>query len=152
MTKGHQSSTNETNATAWRQRNANWWSEMKKANHDTTPTAKMANTTGGVMNMNDKATGQFSSTALNCTIAASVERHDKQHLAYHELRNNCTSLMCSSNQRKHTHDCTTLSPVFMQHNIMHNANLTKNTISLTNMRSAIHKCILKIWNTPYLNV
>ncbi len=35
MTKGYQSSHNETAASAWQQQNADWWSEMKKTNHDT---------------------------------------------------------------------------------------------------------------------
>lgn len=30
MSKGNRSSHNEIAATAWRQRNADWWSEMKK--------------------------------------------------------------------------------------------------------------------------
>jgi hypothetical protein len=30
MPKGHQSSHNETAASAWRQQNADWWSEIKK--------------------------------------------------------------------------------------------------------------------------
>jgi hypothetical protein len=30
MTKGYQSSHNETAASAWQQQNADWWSEMKK--------------------------------------------------------------------------------------------------------------------------
>ena len=34
MTKGYRSSHNETAASAWRQRNADWWSEMKKTNHN----------------------------------------------------------------------------------------------------------------------
>ncbi len=38
--KGHQSSHNKTASTAWRQRNTNWWSEMKTAKHDTSPLAK----------------------------------------------------------------------------------------------------------------
>ena len=37
--KGHQSSHNITAATVWRQRNTDWWSEMKTANHDTSPLA-----------------------------------------------------------------------------------------------------------------
>jgi hypothetical protein len=32
MSKGHRSSHNENAATAWRQRNADWWSEMKRKN------------------------------------------------------------------------------------------------------------------------
>jgi hypothetical protein len=35
MIKGHQRSHNETAASAWRQQNADWWSEIKKTNHDT---------------------------------------------------------------------------------------------------------------------
>jgi hypothetical protein len=40
MTKGHQSSHSETSAMPWRQQNADWWSEIKKAKHDTSPTVK----------------------------------------------------------------------------------------------------------------
>jgi hypothetical protein len=40
MSKGHQSSHNKTAATAWCQRNTDWWSEMKTAKHDTSPLAK----------------------------------------------------------------------------------------------------------------
>jgi hypothetical protein len=32
MSKGHRSSHNENAATAWRQHNADWWSEMKRKN------------------------------------------------------------------------------------------------------------------------
>ncbi len=35
MMKGYYSSHNETAASAWRQQNADWWSEMKKTNHNT---------------------------------------------------------------------------------------------------------------------
>ena len=35
MTKRYRSSHNETAASAWRQQNADWWSEMKKTNHNT---------------------------------------------------------------------------------------------------------------------
>jgi hypothetical protein len=41
MTKGYQSSNNETAASAWRQQNADWWSEIKKTNHDTHHPDKM---------------------------------------------------------------------------------------------------------------
>ncbi len=34
MTKGYRSCHNETAASAWRQRNADWWSEMKKAKNN----------------------------------------------------------------------------------------------------------------------
>ncbi len=34
ITIGYRSSHNETVASAWRQRNTDWWSEMKKTNHN----------------------------------------------------------------------------------------------------------------------
>jgi hypothetical protein len=34
MTKGYRTSHCETAASAWRQQNADWWSEIKKTNHD----------------------------------------------------------------------------------------------------------------------
>jgi hypothetical protein len=34
MTKGYWSSHNETAAPAWGQQNADWWSEIKKTNHN----------------------------------------------------------------------------------------------------------------------
>jgi hypothetical protein len=61
MSKGYQSSHNETAATAWRQWNANWWSEMKMAKHDTSLLAKA---TDKATNLDDKAAGQLSSTDL----------------------------------------------------------------------------------------
>jgi hypothetical protein len=61
MSKGHQSSHNKTAATAWHQRNTDWWSEMKMAKHDTSPLAKaMDNAT----DLDDEAAGQLSSTNL----------------------------------------------------------------------------------------
>ncbi len=43
MKKGYWSSHNEVAASAWRQQNADWWSEMEKANtnihhHENSPT------------------------------------------------------------------------------------------------------------------
>jgi hypothetical protein len=35
MMKGYRSSHNETAASAWRQQNTDWWSEMKKTNNNT---------------------------------------------------------------------------------------------------------------------
>jgi hypothetical protein len=42
ITKGYWSSHNETAASAWQQRNADWWSEMKKTNQNT-PSRKFSN-------------------------------------------------------------------------------------------------------------
>jgi hypothetical protein len=72
---------------------------------------------------------------------AALKGHIKQCLAYHALSNNYTSLMCSSNLTHHTHKATSPSPVFMQHNILDNAKLSKNITSLKDMRTAIHKLL-----------
>ncbi len=54
MSKGHQSSHNKTAATVWRQRNTDWWSEMKTAKHNTSPLAKTINK---ATILDDKAAG-----------------------------------------------------------------------------------------------
>jgi hypothetical protein len=54
MSKGHQSSHNKTTATAWRQRNTDWWSEMKTAKHDTSLLAKAMDK---ATDLDDKAAG-----------------------------------------------------------------------------------------------
>jgi hypothetical protein len=54
MSKGHQSSHNETTATAWRQRNTDWWSEMKMAKHETSPLSKAMDK---ATDLDDKAAG-----------------------------------------------------------------------------------------------
>ncbi len=43
MMKGYQISHNETAASAWRQQNADWWSEMKKTNHNIHHSEKLSN-------------------------------------------------------------------------------------------------------------
>ncbi len=93
MTKGHQSSHNETAASAWCQQNADWWSEIKKTNHDTHHPENSPTTRCGVMDTDDEAAGQLRSTDLHCIVAAALEGHEKQPTAYHALRNNYTSLM-----------------------------------------------------------
>ncbi len=45
---------NKTAATAWRQRNTDWWSEMKTAKHDTFPLAKAMDK---ATDLDDKAAG-----------------------------------------------------------------------------------------------
>ncbi len=96
MTKGHQSSHNETAASAWRQRNADWWSEIKKTNHDTHHPENSPTTSGGVMDTDDEVAGRLRSTDLHRIVAAALEGHEKQPTAYHAFRNNYTSLMCAS--------------------------------------------------------
>jgi hypothetical protein len=57
MTKGHQSSHNETAASAWRQQHADWWSEINKNNHDTHHPANSPTNSGVVMDTDDEAAG-----------------------------------------------------------------------------------------------
>jgi hypothetical protein len=140
MSKGHQSSHNKTAATAWCQCNTDWWSEMKTAKHDTFPLAKAMDKGS---DLDDKAAGQLSSTDLYRITTAALEGHNKQRLAYHALKNNCTSLMCSSNLTHRILKATPPSPVFMQHNIFDNDKLSKNILSLKDMRTAIHKLLPK---------
>jgi hypothetical protein len=142
MSKGHQSSHNETTATVWRQRNADWWSEIKMAKHDTSPSAKAMDK---ATDLDDKATGQLSSTDLYHITTAALEGHGKQRFAYHALSNNYTSLMCSSNL---THRAIPPSPVFIQHNILDNAKLSENITSLKDMRTAIHKLLPEDLENP----
>jgi hypothetical protein len=96
MTKGYRSSHNETAASPWRQQNADWWSEIKKMNHNTHHPEKSPTNRCGTMYMDDEAAGQLRSTDLHRIIVAALEGHEKQPTAYHALRNNYTSLMCAS--------------------------------------------------------
>jgi hypothetical protein len=77
-----------------------------------------------------------------------LEGHNKQRLAYHALKNNYTTLMCSSNLTHRIHEATPPSPVFMQHNIFDNAKLTKNISSLKDMRTAIYKLLPEDLENP----
>ena len=91
--------------------------------------------------LDDKAAGWLSSTDLYRITMAALEGHNKRRLAYHALKNNYTSLMCSSNLTHHIHKATPPSPVFMQHNIFDNAKLSKHISSLKDMQTAIHKLL-----------
>ncbi len=76
MTKGYRSSHNETAASAWRQQNADWWSEMKKTNHNTHhPENSPTNRCGTMMDTDDKAAGRLRSTDLHRIIVAALEGH-----------------------------------------------------------------------------
>jgi hypothetical protein len=78
MTKGYESSHNETAASAWQQQNADWWSEIKKTNHDTHHLENSPTNRCGTMDTDDKAAGQLISTVLHCLIVAALEGHEKQ--------------------------------------------------------------------------
>jgi hypothetical protein len=98
MTEGYWSSHNETAASAWQQQNADWWSEMKKTNHNTHHPENSSTNRCGPMDTDDEAAGGLRSTGLHCIIVAvaALEGHEKQPIHYRALRNNYTSLMCAS--------------------------------------------------------
>jgi hypothetical protein len=96
MTKGYQSSHNQTAAYAWQQRNADWWSEIKKTNHNIHHPENFPTNRCGMMDIEDKATGRLRSADLHRIIVAALEGHKKQPIHYHALRNNYTSQMCAS--------------------------------------------------------
>jgi hypothetical protein len=77
MTKGHQSSHNETAASAWRQQNADWWSDIKKTNHNTHHPENFLTTRCGMMDAGDKAAGRLRSTYLHCVVAAALDGHER---------------------------------------------------------------------------
>ncbi len=56
-TKGYRSSHNETVASAWRQQNADWWSEIKKTNDDTHHPKNSPTNRCGTMDTDDEAAG-----------------------------------------------------------------------------------------------
>jgi hypothetical protein len=116
MTKRHQSSHNETAASAWRQQNADRWPEIKKTNHDTNHKENSPTNRCGAMDTDDEAAGQLRSTDLHRIIAAALEGHEKQPTAYHVLRNNYTSLMCASYLVNHPYENAARSPIFKQQN------------------------------------
>ncbi len=79
--------------------------------------------------MDDEAAGQLRSTDLHCIWAAALEGHEMYPNAYHELRNNYTSLMCASYLGNHPYENTARSTSFMQQNITSTSNLDENTFS-----------------------
>jgi hypothetical protein len=62
---------------------------MKTAKHDTSPVAKAMDK---ATDLDDEAADQLSSADLYRITTAALEGHNKQHLAYHALSNNYTSL------------------------------------------------------------
>jgi hypothetical protein len=104
MSKGYWSSNSETAASAWQQLNANWWSKIKKTNHDTHHQENSPTNRCGTMDTDDNAAGQLRSADLHCIIVASLEGHEMQPTAYHALRKNYTSLMCASYLANHPYE------------------------------------------------
>jgi hypothetical protein len=99
MSKGNRSNHNEIAATAWRQRNADWWSEMKKAKQNL---AKLTVPINQTINLNDEAAGRLSHSDLHRIITAALEGKQKQQHAYRALANNYAYLMCSFKMKFHS--------------------------------------------------
>jgi hypothetical protein len=137
--KGYRSSHNETAASARQQQNADWWSEMKKTNHNTHHPEHSSTNRCGTMDTDDEAAGRLRSTDLHCIIVAALEGHEKKPIHYHALRNNYTSLMCASYMANHPYENVARSPIFNQQNIQSTNILDDNGFSLSKMRSEIHK-------------
>ncbi len=134
ITKGYQSSHNETAATAWQQRNADWWSEMKKTNHSTHHPENSPTNRCGMIDTDDEATGRLRSTDLHRIIVAALTGHEKQPIYFHALRNNYTSLMCASYMANHPYEKVGRSPIFMQQKIQSTNNLDDDGFLLSKMR------------------
>ncbi len=139
MMKGYQSSHNETAASAWRQRNADWWSEMNKANHNIHHPENSPTNSCEPMDTDDEAAGRLRSTNLYWIIVAALEGHEKKPIHYHVLRNNYISLMCASYMANHPYENLARSPIFKQQNIKTTHALDDDCFSLSKMRSEIHK-------------
>jgi hypothetical protein len=91
------------------------------------------------MDTDDEAAGRLRSTDLHCIIVAALEGHEKKPIHYHASRNNYTSLMCASYKANHPYENVARSPIFIHQNIQTTNNLDDNSISLSKMRSDIHK-------------
>jgi hypothetical protein len=139
MMKGYQSSHNETAASAWRQRNADWWSEMKQANHNIHHPENSPTNSCEPMDTDDETAGRLRSTNLHCIIVAALEGHEKKPIHYHALRTNYTSLMCAPYMANHLYENLARSQMFKQQNIHTTHNLDDDCFSLMKMRSEIHK-------------
>jgi hypothetical protein len=139
LMKGYQSSHNETAASVWRQRNADWWSEMKKTNHNTHHPENSPTNRCGMMDTDDEAAGLLQSTDLHRIIIAALDGWEKKPVHYHVLRNKYTSLMCASYMANHLYEIEARSPIFKQLNIKTTDEFDDDCFLLTKMRSEINK-------------
>jgi hypothetical protein len=139
MMKEYSSNHNKTAASAWRQQNVDWWSEIKKTNQNIHHLENSPTNTCRPMDTDDEAAGGLRSTDLHCIIVAALEGCDKKPIHYHALRNNYTSLMCASYMENHPFENVARSSFFKQQNIQTTNNLDDNSFSLLKRRSEIHK-------------
>ncbi len=131
MMKGYRSSHNETAASTWQQQNADWWSEIKKTNHNIHHPENSPTNRCGTINTDDEAAGRLRSTDQHCIIVAALEGHEKKPIHYYALRKNYTSLMCASYMANHPYENLARSPISKQQNIHITNNLGDDSFSLT---------------------
>ncbi len=79
------------------------------------------------------------SSGLHCIIVAALEKHEKQPMHHHALRNNYTSLMCASFMANHPYENVARLPIFKQQHIQATNNVDDTYFSLSKMRSDINK-------------
>jgi len=73
ISKGYRSSHNETAATAWQQRNADWWSDIKKTKQNNSTSAKSTTPINQTKNLDDEAAGKLSYSDLHHISTAALE-------------------------------------------------------------------------------
>jgi hypothetical protein len=134
MMKGYRSSHNEIAASTWRQQML-----IGKTNHNTHHPENSPTNRCGTMDTDDEAAGQLQSTDLHRIIVAALDGLENKPVHYHILRNNYTSLMCTSYMANHPYEIEARSPIFKQLNIKTTDELDDNCISLSKMRSEIHR-------------
>jgi hypothetical protein len=139
ISKGYRSSHNETAATAWRKQNADWWSDIKKTNQNNSTSAKSTTPIDQTKHLDDEAAGKLSYSDLHRIITAALEEGYKQQQAYRALANNYASLMCSFEMTTKSDTKSIASSIFKQNKHVHLENDKENTVSLTEMRTSIHK-------------
>ena len=139
ISKAYPSSHNETSATAWRQQNADWWSDAKKTNQNNSTSAKSTTPINQAKHLDDEAAGKLSYSDLHCIITAALERGYKQQQAYRALANNYASLVCSFQMTIKPDTKSIASSIFKQNKHVHLEQDKENTVSLTEMQTAIHK-------------
>jgi hypothetical protein len=90
---------------------------MKKTKHNTHHPEYSPTNRCGMIDTDDKAAGQLRSTDLHRIGVAALERHEKQPIHYHALRNKYTSLMCASYMANHPYENVARSQIYKQQNI-----------------------------------
>jgi len=86
ISKGYRSSHNETAATAWRQRNADWWLDIKKTKQNNSTSAKSTTPIDQTKHLDGEAADKLSYSDLHHIITAILEGGYKQQQAYGNVK------------------------------------------------------------------